>query len=517
MQVSKEHRKILLNLREPERVTALIPKSRAVNVKGQMIVAVQHDLDEVRVLRNIGVNAPSPVRYYYDWPGLYKPFTHQLETTEFMTLNPRAFVLNDMGTGKSISALWAFDYLRSIGKVKRMLIISPLSTLERTWGDEIFKHFRHLEFTVLHGTAQQRKDRLAMDKDIYIINHDGIKSKELLNLLTQRDRLDAVLVDEISGGFRNSSSDRWKCLRTLTKDKAYVWGLTGTPIPKAPTDAWAQVKIVRPDSTAARYFGAFRDQVMRQVTQFKWVAKEDSLDTVHRIMQPAIRFKREDCIDLPPTTYLDRHAELGAEQGKMYKSMLDKFEAECDAGQVTAVNEAVKVNKLLQIVSGVAYGDDGDITLPSPARVQVVKDTIEEADGKVIVFVPFTGALTALAAELGEDYTVEIIHGGVSKNERDRIFGEFQNGNNPKVLVANASAMSHGITLTAADTIIWYSPVHSAETYEQANARIVRPGQKRNTRIVRIEGTDLERRMYDKLQNRVSTQGTLLGMFEKEK
>jgi SNF2 family DNA or RNA helicase len=83
------------------------------------------------------------------------------------------------------------------------------------------------------------------------------------------------------------------------------------------------------------------------------------------------------------------------------------------------------------------------------------------------------------------------------------------------VLVANPGTMSHGLTLTAASVIVWFSPIHSAEIYEQANARIVRPGQKRNTLIVRMEGSDLERRMYDKLQTRTKVQGTLLSMFEK--
>lgn len=520
MLVAQQQKKLLLNLRDPEKVTAVIPRSRVVNIQGRDVVAVEHDLDEVRVLRNIGIPAPSPIRYYYPWSGLYKPFQHQLETAEFLTLNPRAFCLNDMGTGKTMSVLWAFDYLRSVGKVKRMLVISPLSTLERTWGDELFRNCNHLEFAVLHGTAAQRRARLDLDCDVYVINHDGIKSADLLDRLIKREDIDLVVVDEIAS-FRNSSTERWKALNKLIngdakkniQPKPWAWGLTGTPIPNAPTDAWAQVRIIRPESNGFRFFGQFRDAVMKQVSQFKWVARDSSLDTVHNLMQPAVRFSRQECIDLPPTTYLDRHVDLSPEQTKLYKEMLNRFRAEFDGGQITALNEAVKVNKLLQIVAGAAYTEDGDVTIPSKERVECVREVIEESGSKVIVFVPFTAALEQVADLLRQDFTVEVVHGGVSKNERDRIFGDFQNGNDPKVLVANAGTMSHGLTLTAADTIVWYSPVHSAETYEQANARIVRPGQTRNTRIVRIEGSDLERRMYDKLEKRTTTQGTLLGMF----
>jgi SNF2 family DNA or RNA helicase len=514
MLISPKHKKILLNLREPERVTSIIPRSRVVNVQGRDIVAVEHGLDESRVLRNIGIHVPSPVRYYYDWPGIYKPYAHQEETVDFLTMNPRSFCLNDMGTGKSVSVLWAYDWLKSIGAVNKLLIISPLSTLERAWGDEIFRHFPERSVGVLHGTAQHRVDVLAQDHDIYLINHDGIKNKNLLKLLVEREEIDIIVVDEIAS-FRNSSTERWKALRAITRPRHWVWGLTGTPIPNEPTDAWAQIKIINPDG-GTKFYGTFRDSVMKQLSQFKWVARPGALDIVRAAMRPAIRYDRADCIDLPPTTYADRHVALSTEQSALYKQMLQKFKAEFEGGQITALNEAVRVNKLLQICVGVAYSEEGDVEIPSPGRVEALKEVIEEAGGKVIVFVPFTGALKAVAAKLAEDYTVGVIHGETSKPARDDILGNFQNSDGaPRVLVANPGTMSHGLTLTAASVIVWFSPIHSAEIYEQANARIVRPGQKRNTLIVRMEGSDLERRMYDKLQTRTKVQGTLLSMFEK--
>jgi SNF2 family DNA or RNA helicase len=130
------------------------------------------------------------------------------------------------------------------------------------------------------------------------------------------------------------------------------------------------------------------------------------------------------------------------------------------------------------------------------------------------VFVPLPGALESVASELRKDFTVETVHGGTSKTERDRIFSEFQRGLDPRVLVANASTMSHGLTLTAATTIVWYAPVHSNETYEQACARVRRPGQTRTTVIVHIAGTDVERRVYKRLQDKQSMQGVLLDMMK---
>ena len=293
-----------------------------------------------------------------------------------------------------------------------------------------------------------------------------------------------------------------------------VWGLTGTPIPNEPTDAWAQCRLIAPGAVP-KFYGAFRDQVMKQLTQFKWAARDGSLALVHSIMQPAIRFKREDCIDLPPTTYMDRQVELTKEQLHLYKDMVTRFAAEYQGGQITAVNEAVKLGKLLQIVCGTVYGPDGGITIPAKPRIDAVLEIVEQSNAKVIVFVPLTGALNALAEALRAHYSVAVVHGQVSKTQRDGIFADFMQPNGVKVLVAQPGTMAHGLSLTSADTICWYAPTNSAEIYQQANARIVRPGQKRNTLIVRVQGSEVERRMYDRLERRETMQGTLLGMFKK--
>lgn len=512
MLVAKQHRKLVLNLKDPDRVLTVIPTARAVQVRGVTVVAVPHRMDEVKVLRNLGFDPPPPIDSYYDWPGRFKPYAHQRVTAEFLTSNPRAFCNSGMGSGKTMCVLWAFDFLRREGLVRKMLVISPLSTLERTWGDEIFCNFPELTVGVLHGSRDRRHKLLDTDFDVYLINHDGIKSKETLQRLVAKEGIDVVVVDEIAS-FRNASTDRWKALWALVRDKTWVWGLTGTPTPNAPTDAWAQVRLISP-GRVPKYYSHFRDQVMRPVTQFKWAPREGATELVHQCMQPAIRFAREDCIDLPPTTFVTRQTELSPEQTTAFKHMLTRMRAEVNGGQITAVNEAAKLTKLLQIICGTAYSETGEVTIPSPHRMAVVKEIIEESDGKVIVFVPFTGALNAVAEQLAEDTTVEVVHGGVSKGERDRIFGAFQKGENPRVLVANAAAMSHGLTLTAASTTIWYAPINSLETYEQANARTVRPGQKRNTLIVNIEATDLERKMYARLQHKGKMQGLLLSLLK---
>lgn len=518
MIINKEKKAVILRLKNPSRVTTVIPTAIEVNHKGQRLIAIPHRPDETRVLRNLGFAVPDPMLIHYDWPkanGRYNPFDAQRETASFLSMHSRAFCLNGMGTGKTNAALWAFDYMRRTKQVNKMLVVCPLSTMERTWADSVFNTFPHLDAVVLHGTKDKRLKLLKQDVHIYIINIDGVST--IKEALAKRPDIDLIVVDELALA-RNRSTDRWKTLDVICNKQTNrrVWGMTGSPTPNLPTDAWAQCKLVTPDNKSVpKYFGTFRDSVMRQLTQFKWCSKPEANDVVYEMMRPSIRFSLDDCTDLPEQTFITREAPLTKEQEKAYKDMLTKLATEYSGGQIMAVNEAVKMNKLIQISCGVAYGTDGTtVAIPSKPRMDVLKETIEESEGKVIVFVPLTGALESVAAELRKDLSVEVVHGETSKNERDRIFSDFQKQVDPRVLVANASTMSHGLTLTAATTIVWYAPVHSNEVYEQACARVRRPGQTRTTVIVHIAGSDVERRVYKRLQDKQSMQGLLLDMMK---
>jgi SNF2 family DNA or RNA helicase len=518
VRVLKEKKALLFRLREPSKITTVIPTAKLVKDGGVQYVAVPHKPDETRVLRQMGFKVPDPMKTQYTWPGLYKPFDAQKETANFLTMHSRAFCLNSMGVGKTLSALWAYDYMHSIKQVNKALVVCPLSTMERTWADEVFKHFPHLDAVVLYGSAERRRKLLKEDVDLYIINTDGIKT--IKNELADRPDINLVIVDE-SALYRNSGTDRWKALNEIVNKQAprRVWALTGSPTPNEPTDAWAQCRVVVPTSMSVpKYYNKFRDRVMRQVSQFKWVARDGSADMVKEIMQPAIRYALDDVVDLPPQVFISRDVEMTKEQKHAYKEMLNKLHTEYEGGQILAVNEAVKAGKLVQIACGVAYGTgDHQVVLPAGPRVDLVKELVDESEGKVIVFVPFSGVLQRLAEDLAEEWPTEQVHGGTPKAERDRIFSAFQERNNAlRVIVANPATMSHGLTLTAATTIIWFAPVHSNEIYEQACARVRRPGQTKTTVIVNIAGSDVERKIYHRLQTKQALQGSLLDLIKAE-
>ena len=514
MLVVERARALALKLNNPNRVLDSIPTARPYEVRGIPIVVTPHRIDEVKVLRNLGIKAPSPILHYYDWPGQFTPFDHQKQTAAFLTLQQRALVLNEIGTGKTQSALWAADYLIKTKHIKKVLILSPLSTLERVWGDAIFKEFAHRKFVVLHGTAEKRLKLLSKEADFYIVNHDGfpiIKEK-------CHGMFDLVIVDE-AAVLRNPSTQRFKIFRKWVdlNPATRLWLMTGTPTPNDPTDAWALAKLVN-SPYCTRTYTAFREQVMMKIGQWKFVPRPESVEIVKHILQPAVRYTRDECFDLPETIIQTRQVELTPEQKKHYTQMLRHFVTEASAeGTITAVNEAVKIQKLVQIACGVAYGDDGqNILIDCTPRVNLVKEVIEEAGEKVILFVPLTGTLHMLEKELSKHWAVGVVNGEVSANQRNKIFHDFQHEKNPHVLIAHPGTMAHGLTLTTASTIIWYGPINSNEQYVQANGRIERIGKKRVSNVIHIESTELEHKMYERLRNKQKLQGLLLDLIQQQ-
>lgn len=509
---------LILKLRDPSTVTTHIPRSRVVTYKGMPLTQVHMGLDEMRVLRNLGIAAPSPIRHDgYAWPSRYPaPFAHQIDTAEFFTLHNRAICLNDMGTGKSLSALWAGDYLMRRGHVRKAIIVSPMSTMHSVWANEINGHFMfHRTCAVLHGSKERRLKMLEQDVDFYIVNHDGLKV--IHEALAKRDDIDLWIIDEAGDGYRNAQTERYKLLTHLLRPTVRLWLMTGTPCPNAPTDAWALARLIG-NPKAPKYFNAFKAQVMHQLTKFKWVPKPEAYQIAYELLQPGIRFRKEDCIDLPPVTFTTRECELTTEQRKVYADMHKALVASVQGTPITAANAAVKIAKLLQACVGTIYDNDGvGHEIDARHRLDACADIVREAAGKVLIFVPFTAALKMVARHLrGQGYTVETVDGSTSPGERKRIFDAFQNERDPKIIVAHPKTTAHGLTLTEADTTIWYAPIFSLEIFDQANNRMNRPGQKRKMTVAMLAATDLERQLYATLASKGRMQDSVLQLYKKE-
>jgi SNF2 family DNA or RNA helicase len=496
-------------------VEGLFPKGKRHRFMDQDYMLVPHSETEVYLLRKLGFDVPAPVLSQYDFPMQqgYSAFDVQKKTCALLTMAQRAYVLNGMGTGKTKCAIWSFDYLKKQGRANKMLVVAPLSTLTFVWMRELFEACPWLKGVVLHGDRKARLAKLAdASIDIYIINHDGVKTIE--KELVKRKDIDCLCIDEIAK-YRNKS-ERTKAMVILAQKMAWVWGMTGSPMPHEPTDVYYQCKVVTP-GTVPRYWSHFRSELMYPLGHVqKWVPRSDAVERAFDVMQPAVRFTIDDVVELPECVERFVDVDMGKVQLKVYKDIVAHCQSAFSNGDlVTAANAGAAMSKLMQISMGWVYGKDGIVhPLDNVKRIEALVDAIESTDRKVLVFVPFIHALEGISAALtGEKIDHAVVSGDTPSKERNRIFNLFQNTGKFKVLLAHPQCVAHGITLTAADTVVWFGPIVSLETYDQANHRIKRVGQKHKQQIIHLQSTAIERKVYKMLSTKQDVQKTFLKMF----
>jgi SNF2 family DNA or RNA helicase len=508
MLIVPEKETVIVKSSHNDELLKFIPHAKEFMHNGEQHVAVPYKTEEVMVMRNLGFSVPEPIKHYYDWPARFEPMEHQIETAAFLTSHKKSLCLNAPGTGKSISSIWAADYLLTRGEAKRILIVAPLSTLKPVWGSELKNHLPHRQFVICIGTRKKRLQLLEQPGVQYvIINHDGFTG-----LQDELNDFDVVIYDEATA-LKSPSSRRFKIFyKWVNTHKPWLWLLTGTPISQTPADAWTLARLV--DSPKVqRSFTAFKDTVLKKVTQFKWIPREDSLETCKKVLQPSIRFSLDECKDLPDTNFVGRKTDLTAQQEKAFKDMQDKAVTIFNEGEVTAANTAVMLSKLLQICCGVVYSEDDSIVIDAGLRYNTLTELLNEIGGKVIIFVPLKGTQLHLQKQLlNDNYSVALVNGDVKKKERDEIFHNFQHTDEPQILLAHPKVAAHGLTLTRAKDIIWYAPIYSLEQYEQANARIRRLSTEGKTSVWHIYATKFEAELYRRLRAKKNTLAEFLDL-----
>ena len=512
-----DNKALLFKTRNPEKFQ-IIPKHKIVRqLDGGAEIAVYWGLDEARVLKNLGVrDVPSPITKRYNWPGRHKPMAHQIETASFLTMHRRAFVFNDPGTGKTLAALWAADYLMTIGKVRRVLILCPLSIMQTAWMGDINSSVIHRSAVVAHHPKASRRIELIQHSyEIVITNYEG------LNLIADEikadGRFDLVIVDE-ANAYKSVTTQRWKSLSKIITPETYLWMMTGTPASQSPVDAYGLAKLVNPDGVP-KFFTAWRDKVMNKISMYKWAPKADAKQQVFDALQPAIRFTKGQCLDLPPVVTQVREVPMTPQQAKYYNLLKERMLVQAAGETISAVNAAASVNKLLQISCGAAYTDDREVVeFDASPRLAVLEEVLGETDRKVLIFAMYTSAIETIHRHLTKKgIAAEIIDGSVSATKRANIINRFQDEPSPRVLVMQPQASAHGITLTAADTVVFYGPLMSVEQYTQCCARADRKGQTSDkVTVIHIQSSPIERRMFKALSEKVSDHSLLVEMFDTE-
>ena len=498
-------------------ITSNIEKSEVIEWRGNLADMIVFwgvpEMTKLNQLVSFRSNLPSPISRDYNFPGLYRPFDHQRATSEFLSINRRAFCFNEAGTGKTSSVIWAADYLMQQGIVKRVLVICPLSIMYSAWQSDVMNTAMHRSIAVAHGTAAKRKKIIEGGYEFVVINYDGV---QIVREDIEKGNFDLIVVDE-ANAYKSPSTTRWKTLAKLLKPETMLWMLTGTPASQSPVDAYGLARLVCPQNVP-KFSMAWRDKVMQQITRFKWVPRPNARHEVFKVLQPAIRFAKDECLDLPDVMYQTRDIPLSAQVQKFYKQLKDQMMIEAAGTQVSAVNAAAGLNKLLQISGGAVYTDKHEvIEFDVSPRLNALMEVIEETDNKIIIFVPYRHTIELLARYLTEhNINNQVIQGSVSATQRASIINQFQSMDDPRVLIIQPQAASHGVTLTRADTVVFWSPVMSVETYLQCIARMDRVGQVNKMTVVHLQGSEVERKMYKMLQGKVDLHTKLVDLYREE-
>lgn len=449
------------------------------------------------------------------------PKPHQIEAHRFLLSNRRAFNLSEMGTGKTLPCVLAVKDLWDNKAVSRVLVVAPLSTIGPVWDEHFFQFAPHIP-RVLANKSYKRLNKLQSltRGGVCIINPDGVKS---LQHDIARWNPDLVIIDELSGYYRNAQTSRWASMaKLLGASNRPAWGLTGTPIPKALTDAYAQLLLMNPSALPRKrngsviMFTAFRDMFHNQPYPNIWTPKPGALEQVWGMMQPSVRFTRAQVMsELGATVRMRREVALSSEQAKMLADLKAQGVAKYGTAEIKAVNAQAELIKAVQIACGAVYASgDKNIRVPTKARLDAVLEIYEEAQSPIILAVPFINVAHLLLEMVTEKgLRGAMIIGDTPADRRTEIVRDFQGGG-IDVLILHPKTAAHGLTLTRSHVVVWYAPLYDLELYNQLNDRVSRFGQSEQPLVIEIFSTQVELKIYNALRSKEKLQGTFLSLFE---
>ena len=439
---------------------------------------------------------------------MLKQFDHQIKTTNFLLKAPCALVTSDPGTGKTRSVIDAYAQR----KEGRMLVLAPLSILSASWGDDIKKFQPGITHVVAY--AKNREQAFKSDADVVIANHDAVKwIVKNEHLLTG---FNTLCIDEFTA-FKNKDSQRSKAILKLASKFKYRIAMSGTPNSNTILDIWHPTLIVDGGERLGKRFYGFRSAVC--TSRFngfanEWVDKPNAQEIVAASIKDInIRYKLEDCIDMPEQSVHTMCVQLTPEIMKQYKLLAEDSVLYTGQATINAINAGARVKKLLQLCTGSVYTEDGKSLGVHSERYELVMQLVSERKHSLVAFNwrHEREHLVKLAEEMGIEY--DVIDGETPANKRKDIVDRMQAGQ-LQVVFAHPQSAGHGLTLTKATTVIWASPTYNAEHYQQFNRRIYRVGQTQKTEIIHIAASDTwEPDVYTKLENKLERMEYLLDIL----
>lgn len=441
--------------------------------------------------------------------------THQQSTIDFYHDNPCVFNTSDAGTGKTRCFLDYFAEYLDKHPGSKALVLGPLSILEAAWAGDLREWQPKMRFAIAYNT--NREKAFKADVDVVLTNHDAVK--QLVKQPGWLEGFTHVCIDEFTA-YKNKDSQRSKAMYQIASKIPYRIAMSGTPDTNGILDMWHPALIVDGGERLGKRFYSFRDKVCApRFNGFanEWIPKESATETVAMALADInIRFKLEDCVDMPQRTERTLQVELPKAAMKAYKQLAQDKVLKTESGTVKAQHAGILVRKLLQVCTGAAYDADGNIVAVHNARYDLVLDLVQERNATVVAF-NYTHERDYLVAQAEQrDLKYGVIDGSVPVKMRGEIVAAMQAGE-LDVVFGQPQSMSHGLTLTRAKTVIWCSPTYNAEHYVQFNARIYRKGQDSKTEIIRIAAKDTwEPHVYARLGGKVENMEALLDLLKTE-
>lgn len=457
---------------------------------------------ELKMADNVDVHMPVKV----------KPFDHQKKAFAIGTTIPFAALLMEQGCGKSMTSVAIAGHRFLYDGLKRVLVIAPTSVVP-VWPRE-FNDYADFPFEVraLTGTSKEKSAQLNSWKpnpdvlQVAVVNYESTWRMEEALAKWLKVAVSMVICDE-SQRIKTPNATQSKCVHRLGKLARFRLILTGTPVTQSPLDFFSQYKFLD-ESIFGGSFVQFRNRyaLMGGFENRQVVAYRNMDELVRKAHSVAYRVSKAEALDLPAEITQPLFVELDKKTRGIYNELKKEAIAELDSGQmVTAQVVLTKLLRLSQIAGGFVTDENRQVHAVGKEKLQAFEETLDDlmAAGKKVVvfarFIPEIEAITRMLQEKGIDHGV--ITGDVSQTERGELVEKFQKDPDCRVFVAQIQTAGLGITLTAADTAIFYSMDFSLANHEQAKARIHRIGQKNNVTYIYLLAKDtVDEKVFDALK-----------------
>ena len=462
-----------------------------------------------------------------------KPYAHQLTALEKSWNKETYAYFMEMGTGKTKVLIDNLAMLYDKGKVDGALIVAPKGVIGTWYKQEIPNHLPdHIEnVSVMWQSLITKKQKDSLDclfkleekLHILIMNVEALSTSKGTEFAARflNSHKTLMAIDE-STTIKNSSAKRTKNILALSKYAKYRRIMTGSPVTKNPLDLYSQCEFLSPWLLNFQSFYAFRNRYAEMKTIH---ARGRSIQVVHKFQNIgelsdklknfSYRVLKEDCLDLPDKIYIKRNVALTSEQLKLYQQMKTMALAILNGKQVTSVTVLTQLMRLHQITCGHFTADDGTTQLVKNNRITELMDVLEEVEGKAIIWANYQHDITNIIKAVVEEYGEESIvnyYGLTPQEDRQENIQRFQNDPKCRFLIGTPQTGGYGITLTAANTVIYYSNGYDLEKRLQSEDRAHRIGQKKSvTYVDLIAEKTVDEKIVKALRKKINIASEVLG------